>query len=74
MAGEDADEAALHERALAETDALAALALWRALAARGNPDAPDRLRAYARRDAPELREPARETLEALGLTHDDPMP
>ncbi|GEM_PF-6265558 len=68
------EEPELHRRALAETDDLAALELWRELAARGNPDAPERLRAYARGDDPRLRDPARETLTALELSHDDPMP
>ena len=68
------EEQGLHERALAETNDLRALDLWIELGARGNPDAPERLRAYARCDASELNDPARQALEAMGLSHDDPMP
>lgn len=64
----------LHARALAAPDGPDALALWIELAALGNPDAPDRLRAYARCDDPALRDPARVALEAMELSHDDPMP
>lgn len=68
------DEERLHARALDEPDALAALELWRELAARGNPEAPERLREYADSRDSALREPARETLAELGLSHDEPMP
>lgn len=66
-------EADLHRRALAALDDLTALGLWQELATRGNPDAPERLRAYAQSLSPELRDPARETLEAMELSHDEPM-
>lgn len=68
------DERSLHERALALGEGPEALSLWVDLAARGNPDAPERLRVYARCDDPGLRDPAREALEELGLSHDEPMP
>lgn len=68
------DEPTLHARALAAPEGPDALALWIDLAARGNPDAPERLRAYARLDSPELRESARTALEELELSHDEPMP
>lgn len=68
------DESRLHERALAETNDHAALEMWVELGARGNPDAADRLREYARCDAPELSRPARDALESMGLSHEDPMP
>ena len=68
------EESDLHTRALAAPEGPGALALWIDLAALGNPDAPDRLRAYARMDSPELRGPARAALEDLGLSHDEPMP
>ena len=71
---ENTEESRLHERALAETIDEVALPLWIELGARGNPDAPERLRGYARGDDPDLYGPAREALEAMGLSHDDPMP
>lgn len=70
----DSDEHRLHERALVERDDVEALRLWVELAARGNPDAPERLRGYVRCDDPQLRGPARQALEDLGLSHDEPMP
>lgn len=68
------DESRLHERALAEEIDEIALPLWIELGAWGNPEAPERLRGYARCDDPDLYGPAREALEAMGLSHDDPMP
>lgn len=68
------DEPGLHALALDAREGPDALALWIELAARGNPDAPERLRAYARSLDPEIRDPARATLEDLGLSHDEPMP
>ena len=68
------DEHELHERALTLADGPEALDLWIELAERGNPDAPDELRRYALNGDPELRDTARQALENLELSHDDPMP
>ena len=64
----------LYERALALPEGPQALTLWTELAALGNPDAPDELRRYARSGDARLSDPAREALEAMELSHDDPMP
>ena len=64
----------LHARALAAPEGSEALALWIKLAALGSLDAPEELRRYARCDDPALRDPAREALEEMELSHDDPMP
>ena len=74
MGLEPEEEPVLHARALALSDGPEALALWIDLAARGNPDAPDALRRLARCGDPALRDPAREALEAMELSHDEPMP
>ena len=71
---DDSEEQQIHAHALVASEGPRALALWIDLAARGNPDAPDRLRTYARMTSPELSRPAREALEDLGLSHDEPMP
>ena len=68
------DEATLHRRALAETDDERSLGLWVELATLGNPEAPDRLRVFARCDDPVFRDPARAALLEMGLSHETPMP
>ena len=68
------DEPGLHAQALALPFGPEALALWVELASMGNPDAPDELRRYARGEDAALRDPARQALDDLELSHDDPMP